>query len=58
MQAPHLVVLVYMRGLLRHLVTRLYFPDELANLTDPILQLVPAGRRSTPVSYTHLTSAE
>ena len=51
MQAPHLVVLVYMRGLLRHLVTRLYFPDELANLTDPILQLVPAGRRSTLIAH-------
>ena len=51
MQAPHLVVLVYMRGLLRNLVTRIYFADELANLTDPILQLVPAGRRSTLIAH-------
>jgi protocatechuate 3,4-dioxygenase alpha subunit len=50
MQAPHLVVLVYMRGLLRNLVTRIYFADELANLTDPILQLVPAERRSTLIA--------
>ena len=50
MQAPHLVVLVFMRGLLRHLVTRLYFPDEPANLTDPVLQLVPAERRSTLIA--------
>src|SRR5207302_3379353 len=26
MQAPHLAITVFMRGLLRHLVTRLYFP--------------------------------
>jgi len=39
-----------MRGLLRHLVTRLYFPDEPANLTDPVLQLVPAERRSTLIA--------
>lgn len=49
-QAPHLLVLVYMRGVLRHLVTRLYFPEELANLTDPILQMVPAQRRSTLIA--------
>jgi protocatechuate 3,4-dioxygenase alpha subunit len=50
MQAPHLLILVYMRGLLRNLVTRLYFPDDPANLTDPILQLVPAERRSTLIA--------
>src|SRR5580704_13050640 len=27
-QAPHIVVSVFMRGLLRRLVTRIYFPDE------------------------------
>jgi protocatechuate 3,4-dioxygenase, alpha subunit len=46
-QAPHLVVLVFMRGLLRHLVTRIYFADEAANESDPILKLVPAERRHT-----------
>lgn len=46
-QAPHLVVLVFMRGLLRHLVTRMYFADEAANESDPILKLVPAERRHT-----------
>lgn len=49
-QAPHLVVLVFMRGLLRHLVTRLYFPGDLANDTDPVLQLVPAERRETLIA--------
>jgi protocatechuate 3,4-dioxygenase alpha subunit len=49
-QAPHIVVLVYMRGLLRHLYTRLYFPGEASNETDPILQLVPDHRRHTLIA--------
>ena len=46
-QAPHLLVVLFMRGLLRHLVTRIYFSDEGANAEDPILDLVPAERRET-----------
>ncbi len=47
-QAPHIVVLVFMRGLLKHLMSRIYFPDETAaNESDPVLRLVPAGRRGT-----------
>lgn len=49
-QAPHLVVAVLMRGLLKHLVTRLYFPDEASNAGDPVLQLVPADRRASLVA--------
>lgn len=41
MQAPHIVVSVFARGLLRRLVTRLYFPDELhANANDPVLSSI------------------
>ena len=47
LQAPHLVVSVFMRGQLKHLATRIYFPDEPANARDPILSLVPAARRAT-----------
>src|SRR5690349_10447377 len=37
--APHLELAVFARGLLRHLPTRLYFPDEeAANAADPVLQ--------------------
>jgi protocatechuate 3,4-dioxygenase, alpha subunit len=50
LQAPHLVVAVFMRGLLKHLATRIYFPDEPANNEDPILKLVPAARRATLVA--------
>lgn len=50
MQAPHLVVTVFMRGLLKHLLTRIYFPDDPGNAGDPILLLVPAERRATLVA--------
>ena len=48
--SPHLAVLVFMRGLLRHLLTRIYFPDEMANENDPVLSAVPSARRSTLVA--------
>jgi len=50
LQAPHLVVTVFMRGLLKHLITRVYFPDEPANAEDPVLKLVPAERRATLIA--------
>ena len=47
LQAPHLVVAVFMRGMLKHLATRIYFADEAAaNAHDPILKLVPPARRA------------
>ena len=50
LQAPHLVVTVFMRGLLKHLATRMYFPDDPANREDPLLKLVPQDRRATLVA--------
>lgn len=50
LQAPHIAVTVFARGLLKHLVTRVYFPDELANADDPVLGAVPAERRSTLIA--------
>ncbi len=49
-QAPHMVVSVFMRGLLRRLVTRIYFPDEAANDQDFVLNLVEPARRGTLVA--------
>jgi len=49
-QAPHLLVSVFMRGLLRRLVTRIYFPDEPRNSSDYILNLVDQSRRSTLIA--------
>ena len=38
LQAPHIAVGVFARGLLKRVVTRLYFPDESeANEADPVL---------------------
>ena len=46
LQAPHLVVTVFARGLLKHAMTRLYFPDEVEpNAADPVLsRLAPEQR--------------
>ena len=50
-QAPHLNMIVMMRGLLVHLFTRVYFDDETeANAQDPVLLLVPATRRRTLIA--------
>jgi protocatechuate 3,4-dioxygenase alpha subunit len=50
-QAPHVNVTVFGRGLLKPLVTRMYFPDEPeANASDPVLGLVPADRRGRLVA--------
>ena len=46
-QAPHLNVTVFMRGLLKQLSTRIYFPGDPAIAQDPILKLVPAARRGS-----------
>jgi|ERR1039458_733335 protocatechuate 3,4-dioxygenase alpha subunit len=50
LQAPHLLVSVFMRGVLRRLVTRIYFPDEPRNAVDFILNLVEPARRSTLIA--------
>jgi protocatechuate 3,4-dioxygenase alpha subunit len=50
LQAPHLSVTVFMRGLLKQLSTRIYFPGDPANARDPVLKLVPAARRATLVA--------
>jgi protocatechuate 3,4-dioxygenase alpha subunit len=47
MQAPHINVGIFARGVLKRLFTRIYFIGDAANATDPILALVPAGRRDT-----------
>ncbi len=51
LQAPHLAVGVMARGLLKRLVTRMYFPDEEgANAADPVLSLLSPAERSTLVA--------
>jgi protocatechuate 3,4-dioxygenase alpha subunit len=48
LQAPHIDVSVFARGMLNRVVTRIYFADEPdANAADPVLGEVPAARRGT-----------
>ena len=49
-QAPHILLAVFGRGMLRHLYTRIYFSDEAGNAADPVLALVPADRRATLIA--------
>lgn len=58
-QAPHINVVVFMRGLLLHAFTRLYFSDETeANARDPVLSGIPAERRHTLIAVRDETSAD
>jgi protocatechuate 3,4-dioxygenase alpha subunit len=43
----HVNVMIFARGLLKQLFTRIYFAGQSSNATDPILALVPEGRRET-----------
>jgi protocatechuate 3,4-dioxygenase, alpha subunit len=50
-QAPHLTVLVFARGLLKPVLTRMYFPDEQpANDADPVLSALGDEARATLVA--------
>jgi len=46
-QASHVNVMIFARGLLKQLVTRIYFQGETENDADPVLAAVPVDRRST-----------
>jgi protocatechuate 3,4-dioxygenase, alpha subunit len=51
LQAPHLLVGVFARGLLKRLATRMYFPDEdAANAEDPVLLSLEPEERGTLVA--------
>ena len=50
-QAPHLVVSVFARGLLDRVVTRIYFADDPANVADPVLAAV--GERAARLLAQH-----
>lgn len=51
LQAPHLLVGVFARGLLKRVATRMYFPDEeAANAEDPVLLGLEPEARATLVA--------
>lgn len=45
-RAPYINVMLHASGLMRPLVTQMFFPGETGNDSDPQLSLVPAGRRA------------
>jgi protocatechuate 3,4-dioxygenase, alpha subunit len=50
-EAPHINIILFMRGSLRHLYSRLYFSDEAkANANDRLLNAVKADRRNTLIA--------
>jgi protocatechuate 3,4-dioxygenase alpha subunit len=50
-QAPHIAVSVFARGLLNHVVTRIYFPEEAeANAADPVLSGLDDAARATLIA--------
>ena len=52
LQAPHIAVSVFARGMLHRCVTRIYFADEPeANAADPVLASVPEARRSRLLAH-------
>ena len=51
MQAPHINTVVFARGMLVHAYTRIYFSDEPANDSDPVLQSIKnKARRKTLIA--------
>lgn len=60
LQAPHINVALFARGLLHRLATRIYFEGEEANAADPVLRSITesaareslVARREGPQSYT------
>lgn len=50
-EAAHFTVCLFMRGLLRHLYTRIYFAGDPALETDPLLGIVPEARRPTLLAH-------
>lgn len=56
LQAPHLLVNIFARGLLRQLVTRLYFPGD-DHSSDPVMLAVPAERRATLIAIPQASDA-
>ena len=51
LQAPHVALMIFARGLLSGLLTRLYFADEPLNQTDPVLcRIEPEARRETLIA--------
>lgn len=45
--APHVHLCLFMRGLLRHIRTCIWFADDAALADDPVFAVIPSARQST-----------
>jgi protocatechuate 3,4-dioxygenase alpha subunit len=52
LQAPHIEVSIFARGVLKRLVTRIYFAGEAANDADPVLALIEDKERRSTIMAT------
>lgn len=50
LQAPHVALSLFARGIIKRLATRLYFADGEGNAGDPVLAQVPEERRNTLIA--------
>jgi protocatechuate 3,4-dioxygenase, alpha subunit len=50
LQAPHINVTIFMRGMLKQLNSRIYFPADPANAEDAVLRSVVPARRDTLIA--------
>jgi protocatechuate 3,4-dioxygenase alpha subunit len=50
LQAPHIDVSFFSRGLVRRLVSRIYFEGQPGNDEDPVMGLIDPARRSTLIA--------
>ena len=50
LQAPHVNISVFARGLLNRLATRLYFEGDPALAEDPVLNMIEPARRNTLIA--------
>lgn len=58
-QAPYFTLIIFMRGLLHHTYTRIYFPEDAQlNEKDEVLNMIPAERRNTLIATKTATGYE
>jgi protocatechuate 3,4-dioxygenase alpha subunit len=50
LQAPHVALSIFGKGLNRRLYTRVYFSDETSNAEDPVLLMLPEDERQTLIA--------
>jgi protocatechuate 3,4-dioxygenase alpha subunit len=53
LQAPHIALSVFGRGVIKRLATRLYFDGAVGNDEDPVLACIPTERRGTLIAQRH-----